>query len=100
MSFRFWSVSTYAESNACGEVDVFVWWTLQRPRLIFCQSTHAPRYMNLIPRNTFVLDLELFVEGFDGHYSVCNSRRRELPVRWPDRLAAAWARWLDSRYVH
>lgn len=44
--------------------------------------------MNLIPRNTFVLDLELFVEGFDSHFSVCNSYRRDVPVRWTDRIAA------------
>lgn len=44
--------------------------------------------MNLIPRNTFVLDLELFVEGFDSHFSVCNSHRRDVPVRWTDRIAA------------
>jgi hypothetical protein len=54
--------------------------------------------MNLIPRNTFVLDLELFVESFDWHHSVCNSRRRDLPVRWGDRVSR-WARRLDFRWV-
>ena len=54
--------------------------------------------MNLIPRNTFVLDLELFVEALDWHFSVCNSRRRDLPVRWTDRTAA-WCRRLDCRCV-
>jgi hypothetical protein len=58
----------------------------------------SPRYMNLIPRNAFVLDLELFVEAFAWHHSVCNSRRRDVPVRWGDRVAA-WARGLECRCV-
>jgi len=47
-------------------------------------------YMNLLPRNAFVLDLKLFIEAFDVHKALCGSHSTALlqPAQSPSTLSS------------
>jgi len=44
----------------------------------FQEESARVGYMNLLPRNAFILDLKLFVEAFDVHHALCNSHSMPL----------------------
>eukprot|EP00624_Nannochloropsis_granulata_P003238 evm.model.NODE_2639_length_36550_cov_21.569138.10 len=51
-------------------------------------------YMNLLPRNAFVLDLKLFIEAFDVHKALCGSHSMPLlqqPPQSPSTLSSCAA---------
>ncbi len=51
-------------------------------------------YMNLLPRNAFVLDLKLFVEAFATHHALCNSTTPPAPPPPTAWWAVRTYRWL------
>lgn len=51
----------------------------------FMEESKKIGYMNLLPRNAFMLDLGLFVKSFDVLFEVCNSRDKKVPVSCMDR---------------
>lgn len=54
----------------------------------FMEESKKIGYMNLLPRNAFMLDLELFVKSFDALLNVCNSHEKKIPVSCMDRARA------------